>query len=473
MTKHDADNIAIPRQRSQGRPWARSAALASLWLSAGACGGAGTPRPAAPPTPIGGPRSTSGPDYDASNVFRRAGLIARGAPMPFVGTVAFFASDTPDSTHVVVAVSLSNASLTFARESDRFRAGYTITMGLRSGAQQLKQVEAHESVLVASFRETTRIDESILFEEVLTVSPGRYDFTVGVRDDGSAKQSEDAVTLVVPSVAQTGLSTPVSFARAGMRRNLAALPQVIINPTASATFGRDSVVPFMLEAYGASGGQEPVHFEVRTDAGRPIYRDSNTLPVRGQLHVGTVEVPLHRVAIGAMTLSAWRPGRSDTVRAPLFVGFGADLPLASYEEMINYLRWFAPGYRLNALRDTLPEHRPGAWAAFVKDYASMTGGNDALREYFARMLEANNRFREETMPGWQTDRGRVLLGLGRPDQVYEQPSRALSQQGRTQLWEYRNQSVVLTFYDQNGFGRWRLTTVSETDFMNAWRRRVR
>ena len=72
-----------------------------------------------------------------------------------------------------------------------------------------------------------------------------------------------------------------------------------------------------------------------------------------------------------------------------------------------------------------------------------------------------------------TDRGRVLLGLGRPDQVYEQIGRSLSQQGRTQIWEYRNQGVTLTFYDQNGFGRWRLTNTSETEFLNAWRRRVR
>ena len=77
------------------------------------------------------------------------------------------------------------------------------------------------------------------------------------------------------------------------------------------------------------------------------------------------------------------------------------------------------------------------------------------------------------MAGWMTDRGKVLLGLGRPDQVYEQIGRSLSQQGRTQIWEYRNQGVTLTFYDQSGFGRWRLTNTSETEFLNAWRRRVR
>jgi len=373
---------------------------------------------------------------------------------------------------VLVAISISNAALTFTREDDRFRAGYTVSITLRSGNDTVKATEAHESVLVSSFRETARVDESVLYEEILTVPPGRYEFGVSVRDDGSARATEDAATLLVPAMLTSGISTPVSFARVGVRGRLGALPQIIANPTAGATFGRDTVIPFFLEAYGEGDTARRVLFEVRTETGRPMFRDSTMIAWRGQLYAGTVQVAIARVGIGAMSFSAWISGRADTVRTPFFVGFGADLPLASYEEMLNYLRWFAPGYRLQALRDTAPELRPAAWAAFVKEYTDPQGTSQGFRDYFARMQDANTRFREEALPGWQTDRGRVLLGLGRPDQVYEQMSRSLSQQGRTQSWEYRGQNVVLTFYDQNGFGRWRLTTASESEFMSAWRRRV-
>ena len=371
-----------------------------------------------------------------------------------------------------MAISISNASLTFARENDRFRAGYTVTISLKNGPEVVKNVEAHESVVVASFKETTRTDESVLYEEILTVAPGRFDFAVSVRDDGSAHTSEDAVALAVPSLASTGLSTPVSFARVGVRGRLTALPQVIANPTAGATFGRDTVIPFFLESYGNGDSVRAINYAVRAENGRTIFLDSARLPWRGQLFAGTVSIPINKVGIGAMTMAAWVPGKADTVRAPLFVGFGADLPLASYEEMLNYLRWFAPPYKLQALRDTAPEFRPAAWISFLKDYTTPSGSSDAFREYFIRMLEANSRFHEETGAGWQTDRGKVLLGLGRPDQVYEQIGRAFSQQGRQQVWEYRTQSIVLTFYDQNGFGRWKLTTTSEAEFLSAWRRRV-
>ena len=178
--------------------------------------------------------------------------------------------------------------------------------------------------------------------------------------------------------------------------------------------------------------------------------------------------------IGAAQVAFVQPGRPDSVKVPIFIGFGEDLPVASYEDMITYLRWFAPSYELTTLRDTAPAFRAGAWAAFVKRHASLTGGNEPLRDYFRRLLAANSRFREEGIPGWMTDRGKVLLGLGEPDQVFDQRTNQadFGQRGRSQIWDYRNQNLQLTFYDQTGFGRWRLVNSSEITFQAAWRRKI-
>lgn len=444
-----------------------------LLACGGGSGGGAAPPPGGAPAPAPRPRSSLGPQpFDAIALFRRLGLLARGAPMPFVGNVSFFAASTGDSTHVMIAVSLANASLTFAREEGSFRAGYTVTAALRSGAIPIRNIEAHEYVVVSSFRETERNDESVLYEEVVTVPPGRYEFSLSVRDDGSARTSEDAATLVVPALGANSLSSPVSFARAGLRSSTFTLPQVLANPTASGTFGRDSIIPFLLEGYGVDDSTRLVQYVVRSEDGRTVFHDSTHLTRRGSIYNGTINVPIARVGIGALILSAWAPAHGDTVRTPLFVGFGADLPLASYEEMVNYLRWFANPADLQALRDTPAEARPAAWADFVKRHSGQDGAHAALTDYFARMADANARFKEEASPGWMTDRGKVLLGLGRPDQVYEQANRSLVQQGRQQVWEYRGDNLVLTFYDQTGFGRWKLTATSDAEFMTAWRRRV-
>lgn len=448
-----------------------------------ACGGS---RPAGAPVPRGGPTGalgtaggagtamSTGPQFDQVRLYQQLGLLARGAPMPFVGNASFLAAGTHDSTHVLIGLGIANASLTFSREGDRFRAGYSVEIAIKQNGATVKQTEARESVLLSSFRETSRIDESIIFQELLTLPPGNYNLVLTVRDDGSSRANTEDVTLLVPEVKDGMLSSPITFARAVTRSNTDALPQIVSSPTSTITFGSDSMVPLYLEGYSSTAGARlPIRYAVMNEKGQPIFADSTSIPRRGNLYSGVVLIPVARLTIGAAQVAFVQPGRRDSVKAPIFIGFGEDLPVTTYEDMITYLRWFAPSYELNTLRDTAPEFRASAWANFVKRHSALNGSNEALREYFRRLLGANSRFREEGLPGWMTDRGKVLLGLGEPDQVFDQRNtNDFGQRGRSQIWDYRGQNLQLTFYDQTGFGRWKLVNGSEIAFQAAWRRKI-
>ncbi len=462
----------------------RAVAVAATILIIAACRG-GTPAsaPGRGPTPAAAPEAAArratpaGPEFDQPKLYQDMGFLARGAPMPFIGTISFLAAPSKDSTHTLFAVSMTNAALTFARENDRFRAGYSISIAVKDGGATVAQSEAHESVLVASYKETSRIDESIIYQDLLTVKPGRYALSVTVRDDGSSRSATEEVALIVPTlgVGAGTISTPIAFTRVSPRLSLDSLPRLVANPQSAAVFGRDSVIGVYVEAYD-NGAQArlPLNVTVTADRGSRLFSDTISLPRRGSLYSGVVYLAASRVGIGPATVAFSRPGAADSVKAVVFISFGDDLPVASYQDMVDYLRWFANPIRLKSLRDTAPEMRAGAWMAFLKASASAVAGNDPLRDYFRRLLDANARFHEEGSPGWKTDRGKVLLGLGDPDAVFEQQPRAgdLGQRGRTQIWEYRGLNVQLTFYDQSGFGRWRLTNSSELEFTAAWRRRV-
>jgi GWxTD domain-containing protein len=407
-------------------------------------------------------------------LYRELGLLARGAPMPFVGNVAFMATPSADSTHVIVAVTIANGNLTFGRETDRFRAGYTVSITLRNGAETVKQIEAHESVLVASFKETSRLDESVIYQELLTVKPGRYNLAVNVRDDGSSKNGSDDVTLLVPALGPGSLSTPVAFARVTQRVSLDSLPRVVTNPAATATFGRDSLIGLYIEGYAdAAGTRLPLNIAVRNETGRMLFSDTVSLARRQNLYSGVLYIPIARTGIGSVVVSVWQNSVGDTTRAPIFVGFGDELPVATYDEMLNYLKWYTLPAKIKALRDTAPEFRAAAWAGFVRENESTSGSTEGLRDYFVRLAAANMQFREEGIPGWMTDRGKVLLGLGEPDQRYDQGSTADPvNRLRSQIWEYRNLQLQLVFSEQQEFGHWRLTNSSAIAFESAWRRRI-
>jgi GWxTD domain-containing protein len=186
-----------------------------------------------------------------------------------------------------------------------------------------------------------------------------------------------------------------------------------------------------------------------------------------------LNIPVAKLGVGALTLAVTSSG-SDTTKAPIFVTFGEDLPVATFTEMVNYLRYFGSPARLQALKDAPPNSRAAAWAIFLRetDPDPATPVNEALRDYFGRISQANMRFREEGAIGWLTDRGRVFVALGTPDQFYEPNTTDLNQRGRAQIWDYRRHRLQLVFVDQTGFGRWRLTVGSEAEFEALMRREL-
>lgn len=408
---------------------------------------------------------------DATKVYEQMGLLAAGSPVPFVGSVAYLAG-TRDTTTIVLSFSMPNQALSFTREGDRYRAAYEIRIDLRQGSANVRHIETQETVRVASFRETSRPDESVIFQQVLSVPPGQYVLAVAVRDPGSSRTSSEELLLTVPSLGAGKLSTPIAVFDAVARSTVDSIPRFIAQPRATVTFGRDTVVPVYVEGYGEAA-RIPLIASVTGERGVVLWRDSVDLVRTGSVANTTLRIPASRLGLGVTTLTVRRPDTGDSTKTPLFVSFGDDLPLASYEEMLNYLRYFTTAERLDVLRRAPVEARAREWAAFLAetDPQPSTPQHEALTEYFARVRIATDRFREEGLPGWITDRGMVFITLGEPEQIYEQGGGSdMNQRGRAQAWEYREHQIQLVFVDQTGFGRWRLTNASEADFRRVAQR---
>lgn len=456
----------------------RSVPPLALLVLLAACGRGGrTPPGTAPegapaqvPTPQ---RASQGISFDATPLFRQMGMIARGAPFPIVGRAAFAATGAPDSTHVIVALTFANASLTFAREADnRFRASYSVAVTLTRDAGVVASAETTEELLVGTYRETTRTDESVIHQEILDVAPGRYTLQVSVRDEASQKTAQEQIAIVVPSLGDGTLSSPMPIAEVTPRTSRDTVPLLLLNPAATAVVGRDSVMPVYLEGYGDTTAA--IRMLIRSERGRVMWNDTVRVTPKGALRSGVVEVPVTRLGVGVAQLTFVRDGGTDSSSTYVFVGFGGDLPVATYEDMLSYLRWFAQPSRIQKLRDAAEEDRPAAWSEFVRetDDQPETAIHETLRDYFGRLVRANGRFREEATPGWMSDRGRVFITLGEPDQLLEPTLNDFSR-GRQQLWDYRSLNLQLVFYDQTGTGRWRLTQSSEVRFESEFRRRLR
>ena len=419
----------------------------------------------------GARRGQIAPGNTGAALYGRAGLIAVAGPVSYVGTVGYFASSHPDTTLSLLTLSLTARTLTFTREGDRFRAGYTVTADVRQGGSIAHHFEAKELVRVKSFKETTRGEESVIFQEYFPLAPGDYTLTLAVRDESGSRVGNYEGQITVPTIDARGLSSSIPVHEASPRSSTDSVPHLVTSPRSTAVFGRDSMITTYVEAYGLASDR-PIRATVRGDKGRVLWTDSVVLSKAGEVSSGLVHVPVSQVGIGAVDLVLARTDGADSTRTPLFVSFGDELPVASFEDMLSYLRFFASPMRLRTLREAPEGVRGEIWATFLRetDPIPTTPQHEALQAYFTRIQQANIEFREEGGAGWLSDRGMVYVGLGQPDNVFEPGMGQLNQRGQAQMWEYQRLQLRLVFVDQTGFGRWRLTTQSELEFQNALRR---
>jgi GWxTD domain-containing protein len=445
--------------------------IALLFVAAG-CG---------PPSTIGTPVDRSlpviAPVADLGQFYREIGLIVAPPPMSLVGKVAYFATRAPDTTLVLVSVSLPNRALTFSREGDSYRAPYEVHLRLLQNSIEAGRVDALEVVRVGSFKEITRSDESVIFQHFFRVPVGVYSLSLNVRDIGGSRQTTQETSVQVPKLSSGAFSSPVVVYERGARRSLDSVPRILASPRSSAVFGRDSTVAVFLEAYGTAAAL-PVTYQVRNDQGATVLTDSTVLTRQGDLLAGTIGVPISNVGLGIGRLSFARRDFSDTTSVPIFVSFGEEIPVMSFENMIQYLRFYAPSYRLNALRQAAPAKRAAVWAQFLRetDPVPDTPVNEDLQSYFAHIEQANVQFKNDHTPGWLSDRGMVFVALGEPNQIMDRNiSQAVSrtQMGETtqiQVWDYPQYRSQIVFYQDAG--HWRLTRSSENEFWQIETRKL-
>lgn len=447
------------------------ALMASMAIAA--CAGAPAAGSAARPAGPGAPGGQAPLPSEMQRIYRSMGLISGAGGVPFVSSVTFLRASQPDSTLMLVALSLPSRVLAFQREGDRYVASYAARVQLRRGSTVVRTVEATEMVRVPTFRETARTDESVIWQQFMRLAPGRYTMTLSIRDEGSTRTATEEVALEVPRLIPGTLGSPVPVYEAIPRLALDSLPRILARPRSSVVFGQDSVLPLYLDAVGEDA---PSQVRVRVFAEGDVVTYDNTMPLpsRGQSHSTTITVPVDRMGIGINTVQVSVPGRADTVRTRILVSLGDDLPIATFEEMLAYLRYFALPERLRPLQSAGPADRGAAWAAFLKDTDPIptTPEHEGLRDYFGRIRQANVRFRDEGLMGWQTDRGITFVALGDPDNVMDTGLNDPNARVRQQVWEYRELRLQLVFIDQTGFGRWRLSTQQRTELDNAIRRKL-
>ncbi len=161
-------------------------------------------------------------------------------------------------------------------------------------------------------------------------------------------------------------------------------------------------------------------------------------------------------------------------RAVLFLAAATALSLASCRlyrlernldpenrEFLSQVRYIITSQERKIFLELPPGEREAFKEAFWKrrDPDPQTEENEFKMEYMARLLEADELFRNEPRPGHLTDRGRIYVLFGPPRDKIVDTMRF--EGGSQEIWYYGSFPVV--FVDTDGTGVFKLVTYNLTE----------
>ncbi|HEX2168406.1 MAG TPA: GWxTD domain-containing protein, partial [Longimicrobiales bacterium] len=358
----------------------RTVALAAIALTA-ACGtrGSGT----------GDPRPTEGEAFSRPlEIYRDLGFLTGPAQFPAVASFATLAGPA-DSTYVLLGMSIPNSALRFQRDAEGFFAEYRIDVAfLDADSTAVKRVEARELVRVPTFAETGRTDESIVYQQGITIQPGTYTVRLQAADANSSRGFRMTDTLTVPDYSTgSSVSTPVLVYDAEGRSSRASLPDLITNPRRTVTYGGSSPLVY-IETYGP--GTTPVDVRVIDEEGGVLWSATAALRNEGRdLRYGVVTIPSEVLPLGKFWVDVSRDG-AHTGRTPMVMTISDQWMVANLDEVVEFLRYIAHLEELDSLVTGTPAEQRGAWDRFWerRDPLAVTDVNEFRDAFFQRVRYA-------------------------------------------------------------------------------------
>ncbi len=376
---------------------------------------------------------------------------------------AFFHSPGEREGTLEIYYDISHSQLQFLKRGDEFLARFEVQAILYdSKKRQVKGDSWRRSVRRASYRETVSPEGSYRETFRLRAAPGKYTLLVRTENLDSEERSSVQVEIEPRSV-----------------RDFPAVSQFVLGSCGadSATAGglRSRVVPHPRKRFGERFPRFCVYGEIYDAPGvedTAAYRLTwRVLDERGATRLeGSVAVVREgRVSpfVFSSSVNGLTMGRY-TLELVLGEGKGAQRESRIFEvdeskfaidenidDTLTLLGYIASRSETESIREAEGEERKRLWLEFWKrrDPFPETPENEYLIEFFDRVRYANHHF-SSIEQGWKTDRGRIYIRRGPPDQVERRP---MSPSGPAyEIWSYFEKNLTFVFVDRMGFGEYEL-----------------
>ncbi|MFZ5516661.1 MAG: GWxTD domain-containing protein [Candidatus Zhuqueibacterota bacterium] len=394
-------------------------------------------------------------------------------PIRFYTDNAGFKNFSDDrKTYQEIYISFANYQLTYKQVGDRFLAGYKLTVLIQDSTGKPAAEKTWQNMSqVDSLRQ---VDDLTTLELAgFLLQPGRYTAEIIVQDMESLAAGSDERTIVAPSFEGATLRiSGIEFARSIERsegKNQFTKNAVEVVPNPSRVFGIES--PFVyfyteiyhLQADSLQAGNITKEYMIRDFNGNVLISSRKEAAPGTSFALWADKINVLDLVSGKYQLNLKVTDNRSGAGAETTGEFWIHNPfktisLAQYrEEDIEEFRAQIMHITDQGELELFDQLNTPARIEFINNY--WRGKDPNFRtEHLKRFYLASERFNSPSLPGWKSDRGRVFIMYGPPDEIEREP--AGMEKRAYEVWTYetldQQGQVHFVFCDFGTFGNYQL-----------------
>jgi len=310
------------------------------------------------------------------------------------------------------------------------------------------------------------------------VLPGTYRVTVGVMD----METKQTTTQSAQVEARDFSTDAISISDVMIADSIAVDVAGKVTPFPAVNTPRREVGHLYGYFYLYSNrdyGPFKVELSIRNAKRKKVYSDSRKFEREGNATPVVFEIADKNMPHGmyALKIKAKTGKQKAEYQKVFFIRWeGVPVSAAGLEAAIDQMRYIARGKNYKKIKKAEPDSQRQAFRRFWKslDPSPSTERNELMEEYYRRVEYANAHF-SGMQEGWRTDRGMVYIVLGPPDDVERDPMMRTYWEnwltGRPikawQVWQYYDLNRYFVFFDEDGFGDFKLANPQAFDDLHT------
>lgn len=391
---------------------------------------------------------------------------------------AIFQSETAGKLRLEVYMQVFNPFLDFISEGSGYSASYTLEVAVYDKKKNQAGFESRDkSVKVESKDKTKSLVDFRTSQYNFDLEPGKYELILTLKNKNTKRvltRSKKLKLKLKDYVDKHPRLSEIEFVQAASagteKLGSFAKGNLQVIPSVTRTFGGvedNNRVIYYLELYQ---GTEPVDSVKMISLlrhnrrGKLSYRDSLTVAMDQNTIRQIRDISLDDLPPGEykleVTLLGRRNKKLDKKEASFRVAMTPEAALKhDYKTLVKQLAYIAEKDEADSLLEleTLGDKKNG-FREFWKrrDPTPGSAENEYKQEFYRRVRHANRTFAYMRRDGWQTDRGRIYIVFGHPDQLEDWPYSPNSPP--YQEWHYYRDGRYkrFLFVDENEDGEYRL-----------------